>query len=113
MHIRGPAFNSPTMRTMVKLFRREARMRFLKITGLIVSIPLGAFIVFAIALEISERSRPDQSYARSIGQSESSCPDYVVRQAVGAIVANNLPVTLIDSNLRKLAEQKCRERVPW
>lgn len=88
-------------------------MRAIKIVALIVGIPLGAFIVFAVILEVSERSRPDQSYARSIGQSEAGCPDYLTRHLVGTIVTNNLPRSLIGSDLRTAAEQKCRERVPW
>jgi hypothetical protein len=90
-------------------------MRFLKIAGLTVGIPLGAFIVFAIGLEISERSRPDQSYARSIGHSNAGCPDYLASRLAAAVVVNDLPPSLgvRRSDWRKLAEEECQKRVPW
>jgi hypothetical protein len=87
----------------------------LKIAFLVVGIPLGAFIVFAIRLEISERSRPDQSYARSIGQSEAGCPDYFARAMAGTAIYNDLPPALGRSpaDFRKVAEEQCSKRVPW
>jgi hypothetical protein len=90
-------------------------MRALKIIGVFIGIPLGAFVIGAIALEISERNRSDQSYARSIGQSEAGCPGYVAERLAAAAVLNKLPVALgrRPVDFLKVAEEQCAKRVPW
>jgi len=87
-------------------------MRFLKIIGLIVGLPLGAFVVFAIALEVSEHSKPDQSYARSIGMTEPNCVEHLTRMVrLGMLQIAGARVS--DFEVRPNAEKECAKRVPW